>query len=88
MHRTMTAPLIYCDFYGGVQIDTHRLDCSATTRGVEQLGITLVAGMSVTLYDFDGFDAGEPAWIVADAEVVELPNWGLVAKMDSGSFRW
>ena len=84
----MTAPLIYGDFNGGVDTDTYRLDCVGTNSDVERLGITLVAGMSVTLYDYDGFESGEPAWILADAVVAQLPDWGLVARVDPQSFRW
>jgi hypothetical protein len=85
---SMTPPRIYCDLNGGIADDVYSLDCAGTVRDLQSLGLRLEPGMPITIYDYDAFDSGAPAWIVADAVVVEVPTWGLVAKVDPNSFRW
>jgi hypothetical protein len=84
----MSAPRIYCDFNGGIEADTYRLTCDGTKRDLEALGLRLEAGMSVVLYDYDALESGEPAWIVADGVIVDLPGRGLVVRADAKTFRW
>jgi hypothetical protein len=84
----MSALRIYCDFNGGIEADTYGLTCAGTKRDLEALNLHLEAGMSVVLYDYDAFESGEPAWIVADRVIVDLPGLGLAMKADAKSFRW
>jgi hypothetical protein len=86
--KVSSPPRIYCDFNGGIEVNVYALTCVGTKRDLELLGLKLEPGMRVVLYDYDAFDSGMPAWIVADATVVELPRWGLVAGADADSFRW
>lgn len=85
---SMNAPRIFCDFNGLIEQNHYSLDSVGTREDLANLGLQLLVGMSVLLYDYDAFESGEPAWLLADAEIVELPGWGLVARTDDRSFRW
>ncbi len=73
----MEPPRIFCGFNGLIDDDIYGLSCVGTTRDLERLGLQLQAGMQVVLYDYDAFDSGQPAWILADAVVIEKDTWAL-----------
>jgi hypothetical protein len=84
----IVAPRIFCDFNGGVSEDCYGLASMGTTRDLERLGVRLEPGLQVIVYDYDAFESGEPAWIVADAVIVADSRGDLVARVDPASFRW
>lgn len=81
------APRIFCDFNGGIEDDLYSLEAAGTLVDLARLGLSLHVGLRLTLYDCDELDNGAPAWVLADAVVIERPTWGLVAKVES-PFRW
>jgi hypothetical protein len=84
----LETPRIFCDFNGAIDDDTYALSCVGTKDDLKRLGLELRPGMRVVLYDYDVLASGEPAWLVADAVIVEIETWGLVARLDPKGFRW
>ena len=84
----MDRPRIYCDFNKRYDRVTYGLTTVGTAQDVTRLGIALSPGLLVTLYDYDGFENRDPAWIVADGVVVTLPSGVLAAEVDPNLFRW
>ena len=62
------------------------LSTRGTTRDLERLGVTLKAGLELELYDLDEDETGE-CLLLAEAEVVDIAPWGLVALVNPASFR-
>jgi hypothetical protein len=62
------------------------LSTLGTKRDLERLGVTLTAGLELELYDLDEDETGE-CLLVAEAEVVDIVPWGLVALVNPDSFR-
>jgi hypothetical protein len=81
-------PRVYCDFNDRLDRVTYGLRVRGTREDLARLGLQLVPGMAVTLYDADALEDGSPAWLVADAVVVTLPSGEYAAEVDPESFRW
>ena len=84
----MTRPRVYCDFNYRLDRVTYGLDTVGTAEDVARQQLRLAPGVELTLYDMDGFENGDPAWILADGTVVELPSGGLGVEIDPSTFRW
>ena len=81
-------PHLYCDFNGYIESDVYCLDGVGTALDAARLCLMLKEGLRLILYDADLGDNREPEWLLADAELVEYPGYGLVAKAEPGSYRW
>lgn len=84
----MDRPRIYCDFNKRYDRVTYGLTTIGTAQDLTRLGIALAPGLLVTLYDYDAFENGDPAWIVADGVVVTLPSGVLAVEVEPNTFRW
>jgi hypothetical protein len=71
---------IVADFnYGGVAGDTGRVYLvGPTLEELQEAGITLEDGMTLTVSDYDTDEEGNPAWVVAEGTVGH----------EAGSDRW
>jgi hypothetical protein len=56
------------------------LTTAGAREDLERLGLTLVAGLSVTVYYLDHDADDRPVTFSADAVVEVLPPWGFVAR--------
>src|SRR5687768_4155836 len=83
-----TPPRVYCDFNDCLGPTTFGLIVLGTVADLQRQRIELTDGLRLILYDYDGFDDGEPAWIAAEGVVVAHSTRGFVAEVDRGSFRW
>jgi len=81
-------PRIFCDFNNLVGPATYSLNAVGSRADLERLGTVLVSGISAVFYDYDEFDNGDPAWLLADGVVETHPTHELVAHVDPESFRW
>ena len=81
-------PRVFCDFNNYVARDTYSLHATGSRADLERLGTAVVEGQPVVFYDYDGFESGEPAWLLADGVVAVDSEFGLVARIDPESFRW
>jgi translation elongation factor EF-Tu-like GTPase len=84
----VTPPRVYCDFNDCIGPTTFGLSVLGTVADLQRQHIELAEGLRLVLYDYDGFDDGEPAWIAAEAVVITHPTRGFVAEVDRFSFRW
>ena len=84
----MERPRIYCDFNYRLDRVTYGLKALGTAEDLARLGLTLAPGMELTLYDYDGLENGDPAWIMADGVVVELASGKLAVEVAPDTFRW
>jgi hypothetical protein len=81
-----TAPRVQCDFNKMLDEDVFSLSTLGTKRDLERIGLALTVGLELELYDLDEDETGE-CLLVADAEVVDIAPWGLVARVNPDSFR-
>jgi hypothetical protein len=84
----MNRPRVYCDFNDRIDTATFGLRVRGTVEDLERQQLRLCPGLELTLYDYDAFDNGDSAWIVADAVVVDEGSIGLAARVHGNSFRW
>jgi hypothetical protein len=84
----MSRPRINCDFNDRVDETTFRLRARGTVADIERQHVHLAPGLELTLVDYDAFEDGSPAWIVADGVVVDEPGVGFVVRIQPDSFRW
>jgi len=84
----MDTPRVFCDFNKRYTRTKFGLNTAGTQKDLERLELSLTPGLRLTLYDYDGFENGDPAWLLADAVVVDDPDLGLVADVEPDSFRW
>ena len=84
----MDRPRVYCDFNKCLDRITYGLNTIGTAADLERLGLRLTAGMALTLYDYDSVENGDPAWLLADGVVVELPSGDLAVEAEPETFRW
>lgn len=84
----VTFPRVYCDFNDRLGDLTYGLRVLGSRADLARLAEPVQLGMRLTLYDYDGFDDGSPAWMLADGVVVRLPSGDLAAEVDPESFRW
>lgn len=84
----MSRSRVYCDFNDRIDSNTYGLRVRGTRYDLDRQHLELTPGLELTLYDYDGFENGDPAWIVADAIVVDEPGIGLVARVQPEAFRW
>jgi hypothetical protein len=80
-------PHVSCDFNGFIESDVYSLDSVTTALDFARLRRIPNPGQRVVLYDADDVIDGATIWLLVDAEIVEFPPWGLVAKADRGSYR-
>lgn len=80
------APRVHCDFNKMLDENVFSLSTLGAKRDLERLGVTLRAGLELQLYDLDEDEAGE-CLLLAEAEVVHIAPWGLVALVKPDSFR-
>jgi hypothetical protein len=80
-------PRVFCDFNNYVDHGTYSLNTVGSRADLERLGETVVEGQPVVFYDYDGFENGEPAWLLADGVIALDDALGLVARIDPDSFR-
>lgn len=84
----MARPRVFCDFNKRFGATTYGLNTVGTRADLDRLQLELRPGLRLVLYDADAFENGDPAWLLADAVVVDDPERGLVADADPDSFRW
>jgi hypothetical protein len=84
----MDRPRVFCDFNKRFDAVTYGLNTIGTRTDAERLGIELHPGLALTVYDHDAFDNGDPAWIMADGVVVQLPSGSLAIEVEPPTFRW
>ena len=84
----MTFPRVYCDFNDRLDSVTYGLRVSGSHADLAKLHEPVQLGMRLTVYDYDGFDDGRPAWMLAEGVVIRLPSGDLAVEVDSASFRW
>ena len=82
------SPRVYCDFNGFIQPDIYSLDGVGTALDFARLRQLPKPGQHIILYDADANEDGTPSWLLADAQIVELESYGLVAKVTPKSYRW
>lgn len=80
-------PRIWCDFNGLIEESIYSLDAVGTALDMARLCLVPEPGQHVILYDTDAEEDGAPTWLLADAQIVDHPPWGLVAKTHPASFR-
>jgi hypothetical protein len=86
MARDAALPRVWCDFNGAIDANTWPL---TSYEVLESRGSLLRAGMRVVAYTEDAFEGtDEPAWMSCEAELLEMPGWGLAIKADPESFLW
>jgi hypothetical protein len=84
-------PCINCDFNGILESGVYSLDGLGTARSFARLGRVPEGGDRVVLFDSDkGLDENPEAesWLLVDAELVQHPPWGLVARVLADTWRW
>jgi hypothetical protein len=81
-------PRVFCDFNNYVDRGIYSLNAIGSKADLERLGTAVVEGQPVVFYDYDGFENGEPAWLLADGVVALDSEIGLIARIDPESFRW
>jgi hypothetical protein len=84
----MTRPRIFCDFNKRLDRITYGLNTVGTAKEAERLGLHLAPGIELTVSDYDGFEDGSPAWILAEGVVVQLPSGSLGIEVGPSTFRW
>ena len=84
----MTRPRVFCDFNKRVGQSIYGLNTVGTSQDLERLELQLAPGVAVTVYDYDEFEDGRPAWMLADGVVVHVPGRGLAVEVDDATFRW
>jgi hypothetical protein len=84
----MDVPRVYADFQKLDDEGRAILICHGTHEDLERLGIQLVEGLAVVLYDDDADDQGNPDDLENDAVVEWCPKlkcW--TARFDAAGFR-
>lgn len=84
----MSLPRVFCDFNDRLDRVTYRLRVAGSRADLARLAEPVVPGQRLTLYDYDEFDDGEPAWLLAEGVVVTLPSGELGVEVDPETFRW
>ena len=84
----MSPPRVFCDFNDRLDRITYGLRVVGSRADLAGLPEPVVPGQPLTLYDYDAFDDGKPAWLLAEGVVVTLPNGELGVEVDPHSFRW
>jgi hypothetical protein len=79
-------PRVWCDFNGMIEPTLCSINAVGTALDMARLRLPVALGQQLVLYSADE-DEGAPAWLVVDAEIIEHPPWGLVARIDPASFR-
>jgi hypothetical protein len=79
---------VSCDFNGFIKPNVFSLNAVGTALDFARLSVLPVLGQRLVLYDTDAENDGTPTWLIADAQIIELESWGLVARTDPKSFRW
>jgi hypothetical protein len=80
-------PRIHCDFNGFIERNVYSLNAVATALDFARLRCMPVPQQRVVLYDEVQQRDGSPGWLLADAVLVEIDRWGLVARANPRSFR-
>lgn len=74
------------DFNKYLDEDVIGLSTIGTRLDLERQGATLMPGLEVELWDEDE-DSDGPCLLVANAVEEAIEPWGLVARVDNGSYR-
>lgn len=80
-------PRVYCDFNGFIERDVYSLNSIETALDFARLRCMPAPQQRVVLYGEVQQRDGTPGWLLADAVLVEVERWGLVARANSRSFR-
>ena len=80
-------PRVWCDFNGMIEPTLYSINAVGTALDMARLRLPVALGQQLVLYSADE-NEGAPAWLLVDAELLEYPPWGLVAKVLPESFRW
>ena len=84
----MSLPRVFCDFNDRLDRVTYGLRVAGSQADLARLPGAVQPGLRLTLYDYDGFADGRPAWIVAEGVVITLPSGDWAVEVDPESFRW